>query len=157
MKIFLIISAFVVGLAVLSIAVFLWSANRRHGEVGDVAHSLQRDFPAGTPIASLPDRALNLAASDFTLFSLGKSLGGTTEILASADRSFEDMKADGPEAKARSQKDFQEKYETFKKILGETPSGTVVVAFPVFMNARWLLDVKFEDGKVTGTETRYLD
>lgn len=153
MKIFLVVAAVVVGLIVLSVAVFLWSANRRHGEVGDVAHSLERDFPVGTLIASLPDRALNLAASDFTLFSLGKPPDGRTEILASADRSFENLKPGDPEVKAR----FQDEYEKFKKILAETPSGTIVVAFPVFMNARWLLDVKFENGKVTGTETRYLD
>lgn len=149
MKIFLAIAAALVGLIILSVGVFLWSASRRHGEVGDVAHSLGRDFPAGISISSLPDRALNLAASGLTLYSSAEP----SEVLASADRSFQNLKPDDAETKAR----FESDYEKFKKTLGETRTGTVVVAFPVVMNARWVLSVKFDDGKVINTETRYLD
>ena len=140
MKIVLIIVSAVVGLLVLSFGLFFWAAGRRHGEVGDVAHSLQRDFPAGTAISGLPDRALNLAASEITLSSAGEK----PEILAVADRGV-------------STASFETEYAALKSRLSETKAGAVIVAFPVYMTARWVLDVSFADGKVTETTTRYLD
>ena len=148
MKIILWSLAGLLGLGVLAVGGFLWMVIQNQNRLGGAVKSLENEFSVGSVVQGLPMRALNLEAGSFDLYVIDESDREKETVVASADRTFGSLQ---PGDK------FEDLFEKFQTKFAETATGRLIVAFPVFMNARWVLRVQFENGRVRSTESVYLD
>ncbi len=148
MKIVLWIIAGLVGVAILAVATFLWMIVRTDNRVGAVVKALEKEFSTGVTVVGLPGRAMNLGAGSFDLYVIDPADPAKDVGIASADRTFGSLQ---PGEK------FEVQFERFESKFRETPTGRLILAFPVFMNSRWVLRVQFKNGQVQSTESSYLD
>ena len=122
---------------------------QNQNRLGGAVKSLEKEFAAGSAVGALPMRALNLEAGSFDLYVVDQELDREKEVVvASADRTFGHLSSGDK---------FEDQFEKFQAKFASTPTGRLIVAFPVFMNARWVLRVHFENGRVKSSESVYLD
>lgn len=148
MKVVLIIVSVVSVGALFVVGGMLWTMRRTDARVTAAVKSLEKDFTTGFPISSVSDRAMNLGAGGFHLRAVDPADPSKEKEIAGADR-----RGDDPVAAQK----FSADYEAFQSALATTPAGRLVLDFPVVLNARWVMRIGFIDGKITSTESVYLD
>ena len=119
-----------------------WAERDRFSSI----ETLHVEFPVGADVTTLVSRAEAMKAGSFALYDGADS---RTQG-AVADSMFDQIKP----ARVGS---FSDKLAELKAKFVVGRNGELVIDFPVFMNARWVLDVKFTDGRVTEAKSFYLD
>ena len=143
------------GLVVIAIFLFgggIWMIRSSEKDRFASIEILKREFPEGADVASLIDRAAQLKAGGYTLYEMNEAGGESVDTrieIARADSMFDGIEGREPK--------FPAQFESIKTKFRQTKNGQIVIDFPVFMNARWIFDAKFADGKVTVVRTLYLD
>jgi len=168
LKVVGIIVAVIFVLVVLVFGGGIWMINSAGKDRYQSIQILEKEFPVGAMVQTLPDRAKELKAGGFMLYERQKNVAPSSNpppapisvenssenfdensfvTIASADSSF--IGKGGPS--------FEDGFTNLKMKFAAMKTGQLIVDFPVFMTARWVFGVKFDQGRVTSAKSTYLD
>lgn len=139
MKFILIGILILIALAVAGFALFAGSLGYRTNQVSKSVDSFEKEFQPGNSVDSLIDRALEIGAAEFIL-------SPSEGLSKNYDKNLPGVGRNQPEHLVE-----------IRELSQSNPRYDLKIVIPGFLNARWVIDVKTENRKVTSISSRYIN